>query len=305
MRIAIAGSNSLAHWVAHFLADEGRHQFILLSRTAKPPLTARGWQVIIVNYGNQGNLIFNLAGIDVVVSTVTGNAQLALIDAALKAGVERFIPAEYGGSLTRRMPIDPLDRGQSVAISRLRQYESQGMAHTVFACGVLYERFCPGGLRLANVGQSSGASEEGDYIVNIRSMRAQVPYDASGRPAMISMTAARDVGHFIVAALDLPQRPREFRMRGDRMNASDLVRVAEVMRGTDFERAQHNSATLSDRLTLARTSHNEQETTRVHLLMATGEGRFDFDDANLNSLVDFTPVRFQDWLHTVWAGDLP
>ncbi|MCJ1419963.1 hypothetical protein MMC32_006319 [Xylographa parallela] len=304
MRIAIAGTNRLAYWVAHYLADEGQHQFILLSRTPKPPLTARGWQVIIVDYSNQGNLIFNLAGIDVVVSTVLGSVQLSLIDAALDAGVERFIPADYGGSLSRRMPVDPLDRGQSAAISRLQQYESRGMAHTVFACGILYERFYPGGMRSANIGQNSGASEEGDYLANIRSMRSQIPYDASGRPAMISMTAAQDVGHFIVAALDLPQRPREFRMRGDRMNASDLVRVAEVIRGAGFERAQHNAGTLRDRLTLARSSHNEQETIRVHLLIATGEGRFDFDDANLNGLVDFTPIRFQDWLHTVWAGEL-
>ena len=154
-----------------------------------------------------------------------------LIDAALNAGVERFIPADYGGSLSRRMPGDPLDRGQSAAINRLQQCESRGMAYTVFACGILYERFCPGGMKSANIGQSSGASEEGDYLVNIRSMRSQIPYDASGRPAMISVTAAQDVGHFIVAALDLPQRPREFRIRGDRMNASDLVRVAEMMRG--------------------------------------------------------------------------
>ncbi|MCJ1295050.1 hypothetical protein MMC34_006611 [Xylographa carneopallida] len=305
MRIAIAGTNTLAYWVAHYLEDEGQHQFILLSRTPKPSLTARGWQVIIVDYGNQGNLIFNLAGIDVVVSTVCGDAQMFLIDAALNAGVERFIPADYGGSLSRRMPGDPLDRGQSAAINRLQQCESRGMAYTVFACGILYERFCPGGMKSANIGQSSGASEEGDYLVNIRSMRSQIPYDASGRPAMISVTAAQDVGHFIVAALDLPQRPREFRIRGDRMNASDLVRVAEMMRGADFERAQHNAATLRDRLTLARSSHNEQEAVRVHLLIATGEGRFDFEDANLNGLVDFTPVRFQDWLRIVWAGRLP
>ncbi|MCJ1402279.1 hypothetical protein MMC11_005499 [Xylographa trunciseda] len=305
MRVAIAGTNRLAYWVAHYLAIEGQHQFILLSRTPKLALTARTWQVVIVDYNNQGNLIFNLAGIDVVVSTVSGGAQLSLIDAALNAGVERFIPADYGGSLSRRLPVDPLDRGQAAAINRLQQYEPQGMAYTVFACGILYERFFPGGTRSTNIGQSSGASGEGDYLVNIRSMRSQIPHDASGRPAMISMTAVQDVGHFIVAALDLPQRPREFRMRGDRMNASDLVRVAEVMRGTDFERVQHNTATLRDRLALARSSHNEQEINRVHLLIATSEGRFDFEDANLNGMIDFTPIRFQDWLPTAWAGELP
>ena len=161
-------------------------------------------------------------------------AQLSLIDAALNAGVERFIPAEYGGSLSRRVPGDPLDRGQEAALSRLQQYGSQGMTHTIFACGILYERFFPGGIKSSNIGQNSGASGEGDYLANIRSMRSQIPHDASGHPATISMTAAQDVGRFIVAALDLPQKPQEFRMRGDRMNVSDLVQIAEVMRGGSF-----------------------------------------------------------------------
>ena len=63
-------------------------------------------------------------------------------------------------------------------------------------------------------------------------MRAQIPYDRSGRPAMVCMTAMQDVARFIVAALDLPNWPRELRMRGERMNVSDVVRVAERMRGT-------------------------------------------------------------------------
>lgn len=164
---------------------------------------------------------------------ITGPAQLSLIDAALHAGVERFIPAEFDGSLSRRLSNDPLDRGQGAAISRLRQYESQGMAHTIFACGILYERFSPGGMRAADIGQSTGANGEGDYLANIRSMRSRLPYDTSGpsrRPAIISMTAVDDVARFVVAALDLPRLPAELRMRGDRINVSALVSVAEGLR---------------------------------------------------------------------------
>ncbi|MCJ1474384.1 hypothetical protein MMC13_003042 [Lambiella insularis] len=239
---------------------------------------------------------------------VTGPAQLSLIDAALHAGVERFIPAEFDGSLSRRLPNDPLDRGQGAAISRLQQYKSQGMAHTIFACGILYERFFPGGIRAADIGQSTGASGEGDYLVNIRSMRSRLPYDTSGssrRPATISMTAAEDVSRFVVAALDLPQLPAELRMRGDRMNVSDVVRVAENLRRGPFERAEHNMDTLKDLLTLAKSSHDEQEAVRVHMLIATVQGRFDFDDANLNSMVNVTPVRFEDWLRRTWDGQFP
>jgi len=36
MKVAIAGTNGLARWFAHFLASDGNHQFILLSRAVNP-----------------------------------------------------------------------------------------------------------------------------------------------------------------------------------------------------------------------------------------------------------------------------
>ena len=55
---------------------------------------------------------------------------------------------------------------------------------------------------------------------------------------------------------------------------------------------------------LARASRNKQEENRIHWLMATGAGRFDFDDPNLNAMVDVTPIPFQMWLQRAWAGRL-
>jgi hypothetical protein len=155
---------------------------------------------------------------------------MALIEAALRAGVERFIPAEFEGPPSLRQPTSPLDRGRSAALALLRHYESQGMAHTIFVCGILYERFAPGGMRAANIGGSCGASGEGGYLLDVRSMRSQIPYDSSGHPAMICMTSAQDVGKSIVAALNLPQLPRELRMYGTRMDVSAIVHVAELFR---------------------------------------------------------------------------
>ncbi|MCJ1243347.1 hypothetical protein MMC30_000544, partial [Trapelia coarctata] len=231
MKIAIAGTNGLARWFARFLASDGNHQFILLSRAPKPELTEQGWQVIVVDYNNnEVNLIYNLGGVEVVISVIRGGAQLSLIEAALQAGVRRFIPAEFGDSPLRRPPNDPLDRGQAAALTRLRQLESEGMAHTVFSCGIFYERFGPGGMSAMGIGGTCGAAGEGDYLVNIRLMRSQIPHEASGHPAMVCMTAAQDVARFVVMALDLPDLPTELRMCGSRMNVSDVVQVAEIMR---------------------------------------------------------------------------
>ena len=168
------------------------------------------------------------------ISLVSGAAQLALIDAAFNVGVRRFAPAEFAGSSLLRPAGDALDRGQSAALTRLYHYAARGMTYTVLSCGILYERFGPGGTAAANIGQTSGNGSEGDYLMNVRELSAQVPLDSSGQPAIVCLTSAKDVGKFVVAALDLPDWPTELRMYGERRNVSDIIRVGEQMRSMLF-----------------------------------------------------------------------
>lgn len=203
----------------------------LLSPQPKPNLSAKGWQVVVTDYSDEVGLVFNLAGVNVVVSTISGTSQLSLIDAAFKVGVSRFAPAEFEGLPSLRPVPDALDRGRRLALERLRQYQPRGMQYCVFICGIFYERFAPGGMIASNIGRGSGISGEGDYIMNTRQMRAQVPYEADGLPATICATSVQDVGRFLAAAIGMPQWPVELRMCGERMNVSDLVRVAEIFRG--------------------------------------------------------------------------
>lgn len=198
----------------------------------KPNLSAKGWQVVVTDYSNELDLVFNLAGVNVVISTISGVSQLSLIDAAFKVGVSRFAPAEFEGLPSLRPVPDALDRSRSLALERLRQYQPRGMQYCVFVCGIFYERFAPGGMIASNIGRGSGISGEGDYVMNTRQMRAQVPYGSNGQPATICATSVQDVGRFVSAAIGMPQWPVELRMCGERMNVSDLIRVAEIFRGS-------------------------------------------------------------------------
>ena len=195
----------------------------------KPTYTAKGWQVIVVDYDSDSQLQFHMAGVDLVISMISGPAQLALIDAACNANVRRFAPAEFSGSLRYRPVIDPLDHGKSETLLRLQQYVSYGMSYTVLSCGLLYEHFGPGGLAASNIGHASGLNGEGDLLMNVRGWRAQIPVAASGQPATVCMTSAQDVGRLVVAALEMPEWPSELRMCGDRMNTHQVVTVAEAM----------------------------------------------------------------------------
>lgn len=190
------------------------------------------------------------------ISVVSGPAQLALIDAAAQAGVRRFAPAEFEGPAALRPQSDALDRGKRSALERLRYYETRGMQYTSFVCGILYERFGPGGMIASMIGVRSGIGAEGDYLMNIGQRKAQIPHGTNGQPATISLTSADDVGKFVAAAISLQQWPPELRMRGDRMNVSRLVHIAETIRGT----STCPNTSLFYRLTVARNRFRESPT---------------------------------------------
>lgn len=82
----------------------------------------------------------------------------------------------------------------------------------------------------------------------------------------------------------------------------DLHHNAHWLLGRPFERADHNLESLGSSLRLAQVSQDMQGQLRIIALIASTEGRYDFTEANLNGMVDFTPTRFQDWLRTAWWG---
>jgi hypothetical protein len=204
---------------------------------AQPDLEALDYQVIPVNYDSQTDLRFALRGIDLVISTVSGNPQINLIDAAAHSEVSRFIPAEFEGPPGRRPRNDPIDRGRSACLDRLRHWSRSNrhpMAFTVFSCGVFYERFARGGLGSMGIGISSNVYYQGTYLMDVGLSTAKVvEHTASGRPIHLSMMSVHDVGRFVVAALDLGLQnwPEEFTMQGDRRTVSEVLRWAESVKG--------------------------------------------------------------------------
>ncbi|KAL8897532.1 MAG: hypothetical protein Q9192_002524 [Flavoplaca navasiana] len=302
MRVAIAGSNGLACSIADAITTDTYHQIIILSRAPKPQLSAKGWQVVVVNYdeAHRQDLVFKLAGVSVVISVISGPAQIALIDAAAQAGVRRFAPAEFEGPAALRPQTDALDRGKRAALERLRYYQTRGMQYTSFVCGILYERFAPGGMYASRIGLRSGIGAEGDYLMHVSQKKAQIPLGTNGQPAIVSLTSAEDVGKFVAAAISLSQWPPELRMRGDRMSVSRLIQITEIVRGAGFQKTQYNAQSMQSALQTAQTAQNIQQQLRVITMMATASGRFDFASPNLNALVDVTPTRFQAWLQEAW-----
>lgn len=71
--------------------------------------------------------------------------------------------------------------------------------------------------------------------------------------------------------------------------------------GTEFERANYTKESLQDALTYAEALGDEDRQSRIHHLIATAAGRYDFNSVNLNSVVDVRPQRFHEFLAQVWS----
>lgn len=178
------------------------------------------------------DLQFKLAGVDVVISTISGPAQLAVINAAAISQVRRFVPSEFAGLPRLRPANDPFDAGRHAALQRLAQLESTGMVSAIFSCGIFYERFAPGGMQQSQLGLNSHIAGEGEYLLNFRRCRAEVPYfSIAGPPVYVCMTSAQDVARAVVASLDLASWPKVFQLRGDRLTVEHIVSIAEHIRG--------------------------------------------------------------------------
>ena len=358
MRIAIAGGGGFAWILAGEITQTASSVLVLSTRVSKddpalppdsvltgtqehPEFEPLGAQVAVVNYSNVEELRYTLQGVDLVISTVAGQSQLNLIDAAYRARVRTFAPSEFEGALARRPTSnDPLGRGSEAALRRLQQLsqpmsQSHVMRYTVFTCGVFYERFAPGGLALLNISTGQSVQNSGDFLVNVGDATAEiVELDAHGVPVVVSMTSVYDVARFVAAAIEVgPENwPREFKMRGDQLRVRDIVGACSSVRNSKSYRSiasnlTQNDANQRDTVPFDLVIH-EYQNIPAHLeycvntgnlqrwyyfqrLLATANGRYTFGRANLNEViiasegVDVIPERFVDWLRRVWGQTQP
>ncbi|CZR58047.1 related to 2`-hydroxyisoflavone reductase [Phialocephala subalpina] len=142
--VAIAGATgTLGPHVLKALVNAG-FQVTVLTRSKKPGASDANAKVLEVDFASVESLTTALKDIDAVVSTVGGTAidgQTILIDAAIAAGVKRFIPSEYGTVTTSpKLETYPLYSSMTKIRKYLQEKASAGkLTWTVLACGCFLE----------------------------------------------------------------------------------------------------------------------------------------------------------------------
>lgn len=118
---------------------KGGFEVTLLSRSEKTdedlPADVRR---ITADYNDKQSLVKALNGQDAVVSTVAGEAALAqklIIDAAIEAGVRRFVPSDFGSLTTNPAASHFPHHVNIVEIQKYLQSKSNEIQYTIFSIG--------------------------------------------------------------------------------------------------------------------------------------------------------------------------
>jgi nucleoside-diphosphate-sugar epimerase len=167
-------TGTLGRHVLKALVD-ANFQVTVLTRSEKPGAHDARVRVVKVDFTSVESLTAALQGVDGVVSTVSAEAienQTILIDAAIAAGVKRFIPSEYGSCST-----NPKLEGVLLYTSmfKVRKYlqekaDAGKLTWTVLACGAFLDFLFDRPILLDFSNHKGTLFDEGDNRISSTSM---------------------------------------------------------------------------------------------------------------------------------------
>ena len=221
--VVVAGATgNLGGRIARSLRERGADVVALARPGTAPerlePLRALGVTVATADPGSASGLARAVSGASCVVSALNGlrdvvvDAQTVLLDAAVQAGVPRFIPSDYSIDFTALPP----GRNRNLDLRREfhRVLELREISPTTVFCGAFAE-LLTGPMPLLLFGPR----------------RVLYWGDADQR---MDFTTLDDTAAFTArAALD-PSTPRFLRIAGDQLSARELAAVASEVTGERF-----------------------------------------------------------------------
>lgn len=323
-RVAIAGGSSSTLGVSIISALEatgGRYLPVILSREPKANhasiLGTRDLEVRQVDYHSHSSLVAALCDVEVVISVllIPGpdwvTAQINLLHAAEEANCRRFAPSEFALSGWAQARVDILESKNVVWRAVQSSVDLGRIDAARFPCGMFMNYLgigCPGNETRT---EALAGFQEGPYLFHLDnhdSPWVDVPVRRDGTFPSLTMTDIRDVGRFVVAALDLPEpwAGRELGMAGDTLSFDELLALCRQHTGMAIEA---RAVTVEQLRTQLNSVPSNQLLARMELqlsIVCTCDGSI--VKPVLNKLCSIQPTRVDEYLQRYWgpfAKDLP
>ncbi|CAG9986908.1 unnamed protein product [Clonostachys byssicola] len=231
VKVAVAGgTGAVGKALADVLAGQTKHEGIILTRK-DPGEKSLPLPQHTVNYDDVSSLTAFLEEHDVhtIISAFGINgkslavSQSNLIQAAnASKATKRFIPSSFATAYPEDGPqiLPPLQ----AYFDSLEALKSSDLEWAVVHNGIFLDYYFPDTLQ--------SYYDHTTLVVDIPNGAAAIPGTGNER---LTLTSIHDSARFVIAALDLPEWPRELRVVGDTLTYNELVKLAEEARGVKFD----------------------------------------------------------------------
>lgn len=248
--ILVAGATgSLGEKICRELQTRGANVRALIRPESNPEKTEAlkeaGIETLVVDFSNSSQLAAACSGVSCVVSALAGlketivGVQTQLLDAAVEAGVPRFIPSDFCTDYTQ------LPEGSNRNFDLRKTFTALAEKRPVRLTSVFNGAFSyvlRFGIPLLNTKEQSIAfyDDKADWKIDFTSLEDTAAFTAE-------------------AALD-DTAPRYLRIAGFRVSPEDLVRLSGKIFGTPFQLQNQGSLEqFSETIQKVRTAHPEGE----------------------------------------------
>jgi hypothetical protein len=285
------------------------YNLVVLSRSAKPDLTAQGIDVRPVDYNDHSQVTEALRGVHTVLSLIGGDpdamlhAQMSLIAACKEAGVKRFAPSEYAG--VSNEGVDLYQGKAEVWTAAQNAAKETGMQVTRLQCGLFMSLLATGTPKdITEVGRREGAKsgeEEAlaglrpwNFVINMKAGTADLPADGS---APMVFTDMRDVATFVYRALSLERWEESMGMRGDVKSFREVLEIVERVQNRKFLVRENSVQQMQEQAAgdPGKVFYNQ---VRIGLT----EGWSMVPDTLNQAFPDFKPVTCEQFVEKWWRG---
>jgi hypothetical protein len=256
-------------------------------------LTAKGVQIVKVDYSDHASLVKELQSVHTVIVCLFAeddsciHSQVNLLNASLEAKVKRFAPSEFAGNngastiiqLYRELKIPVLDK-----------IKSSGIEYTIFMNGLFMDYF-------ASPQKASPYLKS--LIVGVDFNKCEANIVGTGDEPFC-VTRGEDIGKFVAAALDLEKWDERLGMVGSRTTWNELIKLGEQVRGKKFNVKRSTvEQTLSE--------CDPKPANRIvnfmrEAFVAFCQGEFDIETTLNQKFPEIKPITVEEFVTKWWGG---